>query len=422
MRYFFIVENATRIGPHRCRATENATEEWIVHVTFKSLCRITAGVDSAGRSFLISQVKGELRKLFVEVFSISMNPGQLMWISKEIEPAFDLRKESGFGYTIAIPARTAAEVLLDHIRTEERAVHFFEQMLQHEGKFVYDSTFRIAFKEDLLDTLARSKWIFDPDTRTLKRDPFFAENLNFLRGNELVDLTAPEQQRPARIAAVTDEIRTRESEISRYNINCQITLRLNRLSGEIPGLIEGLVQLILRRQMMKSVEAKIYRAILALATTARDRMYRSIFASRHGNGTGGPASFEGELENSGDVNLSVWAFEANAFFDLHFKSSEEAISAWTINHFRLSRPEKTELLSSISEKARQILDHSERTERSALADTISAVMDLGEREEPLRVIFHPDRTKAGFLLKRDLLRRRDTSQMPVLDPALIGTL
>lgn len=365
-------------------------------------------------------MKRELRKLFSDVFCVSLNSDQLNSIAQEVAPDFDLRKESGFGHTIAIPARAAAETFLDYVQTEERAAEFFERMLQYEGKFIYDSTLRIVFKEELLDALFKNRWIFDRDTRTLRLDPFFAENLNFLRGIQMIDLTEPFQQKPARIAAIADEIRARTAEISRYDLSCQVTMRMNRTSGEIPGLIEEIVGLILRRQMMKSVEARVYQCVIGIATEARNRLYRSVLASR--NGRNSEAALQEELENSGDTNLSLWAHEAGTHFDLHLKSSEEAISCWSINHFPFSRFEKIELLESIDQTAARFTENPEEEPRTPIARIIKTAMSLGEQKAPLRAIFYPDRVKTGFFLKRELLRRGGKNSLPVLDPALIVTL
>lgn len=351
------------------------------------------------------KMKRELRKLCSEVISVSLNPDQLNTLAQEVDKSFDLRKVSGFGHSIAIPAHAASATLVDFLNTDERIVAFLERMLKNEGRFVYDTTVKIAFKEDLLNALARERWIFDADTRTIIRDPFFAEKLNFLRELEVIDLHSEEQQKPFRIAGFSDAIHSRAESLLADQIAWQITLRLNRLSGEIPGLIHEIVSLLLGRQGLKELLGPVSRALHLLSMEARNRMYKRIFQQRlaldpvQNSELDISRMFQEELDENGDTQLSEWAECAGESFDLHFKSSDEAISAWTITHQTLSLAEKKELLRRVHPREfdEVPLDNSEFTEAR------ESLRELSLHYDPLRLVLYPNRTKIGFFLRRDSL-------------------
>ena len=92
----------------------------------------------------------EIQKAFRDVVATSLNSDQVNALGQQMDRRLDIHELSGFGTKIAIPGTAAAETLLHFLRTEERVVEFFERMLDQEGKFIYDSTVKLNYRDDFI--------------------------------------------------------------------------------------------------------------------------------------------------------------------------------------------------------------------------------------------------------------------------------
>jgi len=359
-------------------------------------------IDSYGFSIKPASMDREVRKVFKDVVAVSLNPDQLNVIAREMDPHFDIRTASGFGHVIAIPGRAAVDSLIEFLETEERVVRFLEKLFAYDGKFLYDGPCRIIYKEAIVAILKKAGWIYDADLARFLLDSFVEERLNFLKDLELIDVRTREQQEPARLVALAESIRLRSSTLRLDHLNWQITVRANRLSGELPAVLREVVSALLIKQNLSSMSDGIFKSLMGIAYEARNRLYRAIFEKS--NPTMAARDYEHvselfreELDSNGDVNASKIAEKEDLYFDLNFKSSENAISCWTITYIPMPRVQKLELIGRIG-----------RTADSDSGDDIGnakgILSGLTHATNPAQVVFYPTSTKVGFYLRRNELR------------------
>lgn len=352
----------------------------------------------------------EIRKLFAEVVGVSLNSDQVNVIAQSMNSAFDIRSATGFGAMIAIPGHAAAEALIHFLGTEEKVVEYFERMLDQEGKFIYDSVVKIVYRDEFIKLLGKYKWIFDPDTRRFMRDPFYTEQLNFLKSIEFLDL-----RHSGSIAGLGSMLKDQAARLKLEDLTWQVTLRTYRMSQPFAELVRDLLELLLRKQNLEEFTGEIYTALNELAINASKATYKKLFEKYVAMPAGVDPLYEygkfaemfrDELDEHGDTNLARFAEQDDKYFELHFKSTEMHISCWTTNYTTISRKEKLRLLRRLNFTlfGQNLDDVMSDPEREGAGLGINMVMTILSRisrdKHPLKPVFYNDRTKMGFVLKR----------------------
>lgn len=352
----------------------------------------------------------DVRKLFAEMVGVSLNSDQVNVLAQTFNRAFDIREATGFGPSIAIPGHAAAEALIHFLKTEENAVQFFERMLDREGKFVYDGNLKITYRDDFINLLAQRKWVFDPDSRRFLRDQFHAEQLNFLKSIELIDL-----RKGVDVTALRAQIREQAERLKLEDLTWQVTLRLYRLNDDVNHLIRDLLALLLRKQNLEPLADRLYTALNELSINASKATYKVLF-QKHVTDPEGidpvheyprlAARFRQELEENGDKRVSQFAEQDDRFFEVHLKSAPTHIALWATNYTPIQRREKLRLLKrlnySLSEQNLEEIEHDSEREGAGLGINLvlSIIGKISPEQHPLKPVFYQDRTKMGFVLKR----------------------
>ncbi|MBL8019050.1 MAG: hypothetical protein JNM27_05255 [Leptospirales bacterium] len=362
----------------------------------------------------------DIQKLFKEVVGVSLNSDQVNSIAQQMDRRFDIREASGFGSVIAIPGHAAAEALIHFLKTEERVVEFFERMLDQDGKFVYDSTVKIAYKEEMMRVLDKQRWIFDASTKRFFRDPFHAEQLNFLKSIEMIDL-----RNATDVGKIAQPIQEEMVRLKIEDLSWQVTLRTYRLTGESAVLLRDLIALLLSKQNLGTFSSEVYTCLNELAINASKATYKFLFEKNIAKPQGIDPQisyhafmdmFRQELEAHGDENLSRMAREEDKYFDIHLKSTEGSISCWCTNYTTITRQEKLRLMQKLNftlfgDNLSELLEDPSREGAGLGINLVLTVLGkLSLDKNPLKPVFYPDRTKIGFLLKRaDLARPAATA-------------
>ncbi|MBX7056725.1 MAG: hypothetical protein K1X75_01575 [Leptospirales bacterium] len=352
----------------------------------------------------------EIRKLFAEMVGVSMNSDQVNELAQKVSRGFDIRHATGFGSVIAIPRHAAAEALIHELRSEERVVEFFELMLENDGKFVFDSTLKIVYREDFIKLLENCKWIYDADTRRFLRDPFHQEQVNFLNSIKMIDLrhTSPGRDLGTQLKSEAERLQV-------HDLSWQVTVRTYRLGADTSALIRDLLEMLLRKQELGALAGEIFTALNELMINASKATYKSVFQKERDaqiGSSGQPeskefaAAFREELELHGDERLAELARAADSFFDVHFKSMPEHVVCWAVNYTTISGLEKLRLLNRLhfplSEEALRQVESDAYREGAGLGINLvlSILGRLSPDRRPLKPVFYPDRTKIGFVLRR----------------------
>ncbi|MBI3395997.1 MAG: hypothetical protein HY042_09190 [Spirochaetia bacterium] len=328
----------------------------------------------------------DIRKLFADVVGVSLNSDQINVIAQQMEPTFDIRRESGFGNTIAIPG------------------------LDREGKFLYDSNCKIVYKEDMIHMLGKNKWIFDPDTKRFFRDPFHAEQLNFLKAIELIDL-----RKSLDVSLISTKLKEEAVRLKLEDLNWQITVRTYRLGRETAALLQDVITLLLSKQELGGLVSPFYSCLNELAINASKATYKVLFEKYVTRAHGvDPVMdydrfmqmFRTEVEENADENLARMAQADDKYFDIQFKSTDNTVSCWTTNYTTISRPEKLRFMQRLKFPifGEEMIDASEDPHREGAGLGINLVLAIlakfSSDKQPLKPVFYPDRTKVGFVLKR----------------------
>lgn len=358
----------------------------------------------------------EISKTLNQVIRQSLNPDQVNYIAQLLDSKFDLHEQSGFGKRLAIPSQAAAETIIHYFNNVEDQIHFFEAMLAREGVFIYDSTIHIQGKQSFIELLWKKRWIFDPDTQMFFRDPFFEDEINFLKSIELVDLR---QNRSAQ--DVIAEIERHTEKLKVINLEWFINIRLYGMDQDADRLLKKVVELLLLKQDLTRFAYEIYFCMRELAVNAGKATYKSLYAEYSGlDSDGGETgyqellnSFREEIDEFGDENLVAFARKKDKYFDLFFKSGVELISVWATNYTTISKIEKIRLLKKLKVNRFDDRDFFEQDdefgEGAGLGvEMITSIMKkFYHGKEPIKVVFYPDQTKIGFVLKRsELLEAR----------------
>ena len=61
-------------------------------------------------------------------------------------------------------------------------------MLENEGKRFYNATLKVWGKQDFINLLLKNKWIYDPEVNRFLLDPFYENEINFLKKIRILDL------------------------------------------------------------------------------------------------------------------------------------------------------------------------------------------------------------------------------------------
>lgn len=350
------------------------------------------------------------RRALADVIRTSLNSDQTNYIGGHVDPKFDLRHETGFGKHLAIPAEVAADTVVNYFRNEEDLVRFFEVMINRQGTFVFGSTITIKGKSDFIKLLAKKRWIYDPDLELFFRDPFFAESINFLKSVELIDLRSGRDTE-----SIIAEMATHAEALNAAELDWLITIRAYGLGESFDRLIRALLEILLLRQNAGTHAYALYCCLRELAVNAAKANYKHLFRgmgpTEEGDYSENLQAFRQELEDHGDENLERAARNKDVFFDLDFKSSHSSISMWAVNYVPLMKVEKTRILSKLRLKEfhkDSFADGPDELREGAglglnLVKTILKGYYPGG--DPVKVVFYPESTKIGFVIRReDLLR------------------
>lgn len=353
--------------------------------------------------------RDDIKKFFQDVVSVSLNSDQAAAIAMEIDGQFNLYKASGFGSKIAIPTHAAAEAISHYFRKDEYLIQFFERMLLHEGKFLYDGTCRVFNKVEFIKLLESHKWIFDSDTGRFFRDSFFVDKLNFLKSIELIDLRKEDS-----VDHLVREITQKNEEMQLDDVPWDITVRMYRLKPEYTKLIEKLVWLLLRTHRREGQTSELFTCLKELVINASKATYKILFEKYVTSLSNIHAAtnyqifldlFRKELDEHGDENVSRFAEAEDKYFDIQFKSAKNAVSCWSLNYFPISKVEKLQLIKKLNYTMYEsnLMDFEDEELREGAGMGIGIARAILSRftddPHPLKPVFYPNCTKVGFYLK-----------------------
>lgn len=365
---------------------------------------IVPGKDPVGEV----ELNTSTRRALAEIIKTSLNSDQANYIAGHVDPGFDLRRESGFGANIAVPHHVAAETVVNYFRDEEDLIRFFEVMINRQGTFVFNSTITIKGKNDFIKLLAKKRWIFDPDLELFFRDPFFADSINFLKTVELIDM-----RREIDTAPLLQDLSAHVNNLKTVDINWTVTVRAYSMNRALDAMIKALLDLVLLRQDLQEHAYPLYCCIRELAVNATKANYKQLH--RQMRSTPGEdysselQAFIQEIEEHGDKNLEQEARRQDLYFDLVFKSSENSLSLWAINFIPLLRVEKMRILNKLQLKdfgQDSFGGQDDHQEGAGLGLNLvkKILLNYHSSNDPVKVVFYPESTKVGFVIRREHLR------------------
>ncbi len=350
------------------------------------------------------------RRALAEIIRTSLNADQANYIAGHVDPGFDLRRETGFGPHLAIPAEVAADTIINYFRSEDDLIRFFEVMINRQGTFVFNSTISIKGKNDFIKLLGKKRWIYDPDLELFFRDPFFEESVNFLKSVELIDLRDGQDT-----DAIAAKMREHAEALRSVDLEWCVTTRAYGLGATMDRLMRSVLDMLLVRQNAGIHSYAFYCCLRELAVNASKANYKSVYQSMVGSLSGDYAedliAFRKELEEHGDENLEKEARARDRYFDLVFKSNDTSISMWAVNYVPLLKVEKIRILTKL-----RLKDFHE----DSFADSADEFREGGglglnlvkkilknyySGPDPVKVVFYPESTKIGFVVRREELAK-----------------
>lgn len=361
----------------------------------------------------------EFRKIFRQVVMASMNADQIAHTAYKVNHEFDLRNETGFEKSIAIPASAAVDAVLRFFRREEELIQFLEWMMDREGVLWHGATVRIAGKREIIEFLAKRRWIFDPDVKLFFRDRFYTEQANFFHRLEYLDLRGPEKLE--KVDSMIREIKGYTENAKSDDPGWQSTVRLYQITGKSMELVKALIELMLARDGLTEITPEIVTCYKEIAINASKASYKGIYEKVFEEETGMSPNdnyhyflerFRQEIENNGDSKFIKMAQKKDVFFDLLFKVGDHNLSFWATNYTPIHAVEKKQMLQKFQlsrdnhDMMESLDEENEFAEGAGLGIRIvlNILKKYGNSPQPLYPVFYRDQVKVGFYLSRDHLR------------------
>lgn len=364
------------------------------------------------------EISNEIRKQFNELLINSLNTGQINHLGGHIRGSFDVYEISGFGKTVPLPQRTAAQALLNYFSSDEDIVEMFTVLLKNEGTFYKNRILKIWGRDSFIKLLEKSKWVYDSDLQLFFRDPFYEREINLLKNLKVLDLRK-DRDLDLIIKAVSDLAKT----LGVKDLDWRVTMRLYDLDRKISELIRKIIELLLVRQRLKATTFELFTCLKELVINASKANYKILFEKYHTKSISVTAAnnyeyflrlFRGEIDEHGNSRLIELARQEDRFINIVFQSTSESIDLWVINNQNISALEKTRLLQKVGIIKSRYKDFDEDLAEGAgmgLDLILNMLKKYTDDPEPLKVIFYPDFVKIGFILKREEIKKSRQSDL-----------
>ena len=360
----------------------------------------------------------EIKKFLYKAIIQSLNADQVNHIGNLIDKNFDIGRLSGFENVKAMPKSTAAETVIKYFNDAKDLIRFYEIMLHHHGRFLYDSYVHVKNKQEFINVLYKKGWIFDLDLMTFLQDPFFIEEINFLESIKFLDL-----RRDPNFPELMTLIQKCTEKLSGIDLEWSINMRMYGLSPQVDELLQTTIDMLLAKQNLREFTYNIYFCLRELAMNAGKAGYKTLYEKylkkEKTDGTEIYAEvlkmFRDEIYENRDVRLVELARQDDLYYDLYFNSNKHSISIWTQNYTPISKIEKIRLLDrlhiSLAEEEDRFVSFEDQYAEGAgmgIMMVMNILRSLYPGKNPLKVVFYPDRTKIGFVIFRsDMDRMRE---------------
>lgn len=110
------------------------------------------------------------RRILADLLERSLNTEQIQYVSREVDPNFNLAEVSGFGHSITIPRKVAAECVNRYFNSDQAILNFIAVMIQREGYGGSGGIITLKGLEPLIQELKIKGFIFDKEKSVFIRD------------------------------------------------------------------------------------------------------------------------------------------------------------------------------------------------------------------------------------------------------------
>lgn len=185
----------------------------------------------------------------------------------------------------------------------------------------------------------------------------------------------------------------------------QVTVRSVHLCKDIESGIANILERILRKQGIQSHQGHISGALIDLAALVCNTMYRSIFERIVlMNVKMDPMVeyarinelFEREISRRGAASMARYAREDGRFFEIHVRNASDTILCWVVSPFPLRAVEKQSWLIILDGE----VESPKESAWPELQRAVRALRLIGSDTRPIKPVFYPHQTCAGFILNR----------------------
>ena len=344
----------------------------------------------------------KIRQKFFEVLSKSFDTNQAKYLAQNVDRKFDLAREAGFGKSIPIPRQTAAQTILNYFKREEDIIKLFTRMLELDGTRDSGATIKIYNRDNFIKLLKSNMWIYDEDINRFYRDPFYENEINFLKSVRTIDLT-----HEVHYSEIINEIKKASSKLNIHDMEWQISVRLYELDNEKQKLLREIINLLLISQNLSIYTNDFFVCLKELAINASKANYKLLF-EKHSTKKEGINSeknykkflelFKEEIETHGNTRLSKFAYEDDMFFTITFQSKKDSISIWVSNYSTASNREKKRILKKLKQGDFTNLNFEDNDNYSegagfGISLILSILKKYSKDKEPLKAIFHDKLSK-----------------------------
>jgi hypothetical protein len=359
----------------------------------------------------------ELRKRFFNLLVYSsLDTKQFNFLGQSVDSSFDIYRISGFGPTIPIPRQTAAEIIVNYFDSQEKVVELFTVLLRNEGKRFYNATLKIYDRDPFISYLEKNKWVYDRDLQLFFLDPFFENDINFLKSIRIVDLCNTTD-----IQSLTEKIKKASESLKDKDLEWNVNLRLYDLDREISTLVQEIIRMLLTRQNLEEITYDLFACLKELSINASKANYKLLYEKLVTAPQGIHSDtayrlflemFLDEIRQNGNKNLLKMAQSKNSFINITFQSTNTGIGVWVTNNQNITQVEKEAILKKIGYTRHDNLfdfaDDDEFKEGAGLgiALVLSILHHYTETDVPLKVVFYPRYIKVGFFLTRSEIIER----------------
>lgn len=355
-----------------------------------------------------------LRNRFVMMLESSLNSAQIRYLGENYDRTFNIYEESGYGKTIPIPTRTAAETLVDFFNTEEDVVKLFTILLINEGKRFHNREYVLYRRDSFLEFLEQNKWVYDKEMMYFFRDPFYEHEINFLKKIRIIDLRE-EVEINKLIKQTVEVINT----LGDKDLEWRTTLRLFDLDKDNSELLRKIIELLLVRQDLKPLAFEMYTCLKELALNASKANYKLLFEKYVTEPQGISSKknyphflqmFKDEIMEHGNSRLFELAKKKNRYINITFQSTNDSIEVWVVNNQNISTIEKKAIMQRLGYSRKNdavSFMEDDQTEGAGLGLMliINILKKYSDNKIPLKVVFYPDYVKIGFSLNRKYVQK-----------------